>query len=177
MSKRVLIVALLAVMTAALAMAGSQGESSSSSGEEKLKLTATLIQYSETPSEELWSYIEDYLNVEYDIDWVPQGQAYTDKINIILSSGDMREIMFTTSVTLPTVLKAARGGMFADLTPVLGDFSRWPNLKQVNPGAWLTSKVDGKNYLFPRSRGNYDMPIAHVRGDWLDALGMELAYG
>lgn len=44
----------------------------------------------------------------------------------------------------------------------------------MNPEAWKTSKVDGKNYLFPRSRGNFDMPIAHVRGDWLDKLGMKV---
>lgn len=173
--KKTLNVALLfLVIVFFAAAAGQKDQRAATASGDRLHLSAMLIQYSQPPSEKLFNEIQDYFNVEYTIDWVPAGQSFNDKLNLVLSSGDVPDIMFVTSVTSPNVLRAAKGGLFADLTPVLGDFSRWPNLAKINPGAWQTSKVDGKNYLFPRSRGSYDMPLAFLRGDWLDATGMEV---
>lgn len=141
-----------------------------------LELTALLIQYATPPDQnaEFWKTIEKTFNIHYkNIEWVSDA-AYLEKLNLVLGSGTVPDIVYTVTVADPTVYKAIQGGMFADLTPVLGDFSKYPNLKLINPDAWNTSKVDGKMFLFPRSRGRYDMPIAHVRGDWLDKLGMKI---
>ena len=142
---------------------------------EPLELSALLIQYATPPDPngELWKTIENTFNVRYTIDWVPDAD-YTNKLNIVLNSGSVPDIVYSVSVTDPTINQAIKGGLFAELTPILGDFSEWPNLGNLNPDAWNTSRVDGKNYLFPRTRGNYDIPIAHLRGDWLDKLGMEV---
>jgi putative aldouronate transport system substrate-binding protein len=64
--------------------------------------------------------------------------------------------------------------LFADFTDVLGDFSAWPNLAAINPDAWQNSKINGRNYLFPRSRGYYNVAVAMIRTDWLEELGMEM---
>ncbi len=115
--------------------------------------------------------MEKRYNVDYTVDWVPN-DSYNEKVDLVLASGDLPDTMQVQVLTRPSVLKAIKAGAFTDLTPYLGDFSKYPNLAKLNPTGWNYSKVEGKNYLVPRTRGNLDSAL-FTRGDFLKKLGMQ----
>ncbi len=43
----------------------------------------------------------------------------------------------------------------------------------TNQNAWVLSKIKGKNYIVPRTRGNLDSGLM-IRKDWLDKLGLKV---
>ena len=134
---------------------------------------ANQYQYAPTKTSDFWVAMEKKFNVDYTVDWVP-ADSYNQKVNIVISSGDLPDIMQIQSiVNPPSVLLAIKNGAFKDLTPLLGDFSDYPNLGKLNPTGWKYSKVDGKNYFVPRTRGNLDSAL-FIRGDWLKKYGMKL---
>ncbi|NHN32887.1 extracellular solute-binding protein [Paenibacillus agricola] len=131
--------------------------------------------YSQAPAKdsEFWKKMESEFNVSYSVDWVP-ADNYQQKLDLVLASGDIPELMQITNTTAPSVLKAAKAGAFWDLTPYLGDFSKYPNFKKyTNQNAWVLSKINGKNYFVPRTRGNLDSAV-FIRQDWLDKLNLKL---
>jgi ABC-type sugar transport system, periplasmic component len=137
----------------------------------KIHGMANQYKYALPKDSDFWKQMEKRFNVDYTVDWVP-ADSYNQKVDIILASGDLPDVMQVQSMTQPSVLKAIKSGAFKDITAALGDFSKYPNLAKLNPMAWRYSKVDGKNYLVPRTRGNLDLAV-FIRGDWLDKLGLK----
>ncbi len=137
----------------------------------KIRGIANQYKYALPKNSDFWKQMEKMYNVDYSVDWVP-ADMYNEKIDIILASGDLPDIMQVQSMTRPSVLKAIKAGAFKDLTDELGDFSKYPNLGKLNSMAWRYSMIDGNNYLIPRTRGNLDLAV-FIRGDWLDRLGLK----
>jgi putative aldouronate transport system substrate-binding protein len=145
-------------------------------GEEPLQITGLAISYGSTPDQvpELWDAYEKFFNIDYEVDWAPDGDAYGQKLQLRLSSGSIPDLVQVRDLSEAAVAQALKAGLFAELTGYLGDFSEYPNLGSLNPTGWKLSKVDGtKIYLIPRTRGQYNMPITIIREDWLKEVGME----
>lgn len=140
---------------------------------EPLKLQMMVPSYAEVPNmnDEFWSEYQKRTNTKLDIQWVPSGD-YDTKFDLILASGNLPEIVVGNSLSKPTLMNAVKNGAFWDLTPFLGDFSSYPNLKaHAAPKAWDFLKVDGKYYGVPRNRTQID-PSLKIRKDWLDKLNL-----
>ncbi|TVY08379.1 extracellular solute-binding protein [Paenibacillus cremeus] len=119
----------------------------------------------------VWTEIQKKLNVNLTVDWVPQSD-YTSKLDIVLASGDLPDIIDSPENYLPTV-NAAKQGLFWDLTPFLGDYKDYPNLKKIVPEWSKYFKIDGKLYSLPLTRPKLNV-IPQIRKDWLDKLGLPM---
>ncbi|WP_274649520.1 extracellular solute-binding protein [Paenibacillus humicola] len=153
-----------------------QGAAAENGKQEKplvLKGMANLYQQAPAKDSDFWKSMEKEFNVDYSVDWVP-ADNYQQKLDLVLASGDLPDIMQVTSITAPSILKAVKAGAFWDLTKELGDFSKYPNFKKyTNQNAWVLSKVNGENYFIPRTRGNLDSAL-FIRQDWLDKLHLKV---
>ena len=140
--------------------------------EEPLKLDGMIILYDQAPAKDsdFWKWMEETFNVDYNVEWVP-GASYDDKLSLMLNTDDLPDIVRLNSTSSAIVTNAANEGMFYDLTDLL-DFEKYPNLGKINPGAWTVSKINGRNYVLPHTRGQYNLCL-FLRGDLLEELGME----
>ncbi|MEK3721571.1 ABC transporter substrate-binding protein [Paenibacillus sp. FSL H8-0034] len=137
----------------------------------EIKMFAGL--YNEVPDMKnaFWTEWQKRTNSKLDIEWVPDGDLNT-KLDLLLASADLPEVLAAPSAVRPTLLNAVRSGAFWDLTPFLGDLSEYPNLKNnLAKDALKYLTVDGKIYAVPRSRSRID-PGIKIRKDWLDKLNI-----
>lgn len=143
--------------------------------EEVLKITgmANLFNLAPEKNSDFWKAMEEKFHVDYTVDWVPT-DTYKQKLELVMSSGELPDVMQIQDTSLPSFQKAVEAGAFYDITELLGDFSEYPNLKNnTNLNAWTLSKIKGRNYIVPRTRGNLDSGLM-IRKDWLDKLGLEV---
>lgn len=131
--------------------------------------------FSELPdmNDEYWTGWQEMTNSKLDIEWVPSGDLNT-KLDLLLASGQLPEVVSTTDFTRPTLISAIKNGAFWDLTPFLGDLSEYPNLKEnLADDALKYLSVDGKIYALPRSRSRVDGGLK-IREDWLKELNIDV---
>jgi putative aldouronate transport system substrate-binding protein len=136
-----------------------------------LEIRAMLVQYQQPPDPNgaFWKDMESRYNIKYTAEWV-QDSAYSDKLALVLSTNDLPDIIQVTDTAANSVIKAIEAGQFKDLTPYL-DWNKYPNLGKVSASAWTNSKYKGRNYVFPRSRGQYN-DSAQIRGDILNKYNL-----
>ena len=151
------------------------GGSQSSGKDEPLKLTMAWALYNELPdmNNTFWTELKKKMNVDLDIQWIPNAN-YQQKLELMLATGDIPEIVMGVGYNVPTFYKAIENGMFWDLTPFLGDFSKYPNLKKnKETGVFDYNRVNGKIYTLPRMRSQVHSSLL-MRKDWLDKLGIPM---
>ncbi|MFB9275545.1 extracellular solute-binding protein [Cohnella cellulosilytica] len=149
--------------------------SSAESPSEPLSIQFITPSYADVPDmqNEYWSEWQQRTNTRLDVEWVPSGD-YDTKFDLVLASGGLPEVIVATNVTRPTLLNAIRQGAFWDLTPLLGDFSEYPNLKNNSEAnVWNYMRVDGKIYGIPRNRPHIDVGL-NIRKDWLDKFNLPI---
>ncbi|MBD2844141.1 extracellular solute-binding protein [Paenibacillus sp. IB182496] len=135
----------------------------------EIEIMTDLTQENPDLSNEYWAAFQSLTNTRLNILWVP-GNEYSTKLDLVLASGDIPEVVFGREHNKPTLINAIRQGAFWDLTPFLGDFSRYPNLRDnMTPGAWSYVRVDDKIMGIPRSRSLIDSGLK-IRKDWLERL-------
>ncbi|MDD3409294.1 MAG: extracellular solute-binding protein [Eubacteriales bacterium] len=137
--------------------------------EEPLKLSAICALYSAAPAKDsdFWKWMEETYHVDYDVEWVASG-SLSEKLGVLFSTGDIPDVVQVTSTTDPIVVNAINEGMFYDLTDLIGDYD---NLAALSKNGWNNSAVNGRNYVLPRTRGQYNCTM-YVRGDILDEMGV-----
>ncbi|TDF92750.1 extracellular solute-binding protein [Paenibacillus piri] len=138
-----------------------------------IKLLAPL--YEEVPDlkNKYWTELQKMTNSQLDIQWIPSGD-YDTKFDLVLASGDIPEVIVGTAQSRPTLVSAIKQGAFWDLTPFLGDFKDYPNLKKnADLGVFKFTKVDGKIWGVPRMRSVIDISLK-FRKDWADKLGLPI---
>lgn len=141
--------------------------------EPPVEITMLAQSYSEVPDMEgpFWTEYQRLTNSKLDIQFIPTGE-YATKLNLMLAAADFPEVITGVNVTETNIGNAIREGAFWDLTPFLGDFSKYPNLKaNAEAGVFRYAKVDGKIYGIPSTRAVID-PSIKIRKDWLDQLGL-----
>ncbi|TVY11063.1 extracellular solute-binding protein [Paenibacillus cremeus] len=142
---------------------------------EPLKMQMMVPSFADVPNmnDEYWSEWQKRTNSKLDVEWIPSGD-YDTKFDLVLASGNLPEVIVAQSTTRPTLINAIKQGAFWDLSPILGDFSKYPNLKKNSEGnVWNYMKVDGKIYGIPRNRPLIDLGIK-MRKDWLDKLNIPI---
>jgi putative aldouronate transport system substrate-binding protein len=124
-------------------------------------------------SNEWWTKFFEESNTKWDIDWIPNND-YAAKMDMILASGDLPEILIGLELSRPTLVSAIKAGAFHNLSKYLGDFSAYPNLKDnPTPGAWKYVSVDGSIWSIPRSRPQIDLGLKY-RKDWFEKLNIPI---
>lgn len=141
--------------------------------EEPLSIQMFAGLYNEVPNmnDAFWTEWQKRTNSKLNIEWVPSGDLDT-KLDLLLASAQLPEVISASNFKRPSLISAAKNGAFWDLTPFLGDFSKYPNLKNnVVKGAYDYRKIDGKIYSLPGSRSEIDIGIK-IRADWLKKLNI-----
>lgn len=142
---------------------------------EPLDISFMLALFDQLPdmNNEIWTEFQKVTNTKLNIEWVPSGD-YDTKLDLVLASGNLPDVIFSQQVNRPTILKAFDNGAFWDLAPFLGDFSEYPNLKNnSSPTAFKYVTKDGQIMGMPRNRPSIDQGLK-LRKDWLDKLGLPI---
>jgi len=113
--------------------------------------------------------LQEYTNTKLNITWVPSS-SYSEKVNASIAvAGDLPKLLLVKDDRNPTIIEAARAGLFWEIGPYLKDY---PNLKSMDEARLSNIAIDGKVYGVYRWR-----PIARngiiIRKDWLDNLGLQ----
>ncbi|MCC2683349.1 MAG: ytcQ 2 [Paenibacillaceae bacterium] len=114
--------------------------------------------------------LQTIMNAEITPVFTQGGNSYFDKVNVLLSSGDLPDAIDIPMQNQPYTINAIRAGAFWEVDPYLKDF---PNLLAGrDPDRDNNVKVDGKTYgvYIPQSRARQGIDM---RQDWLDNLGLK----
>jgi putative aldouronate transport system substrate-binding protein len=99
---------------------------------------------------------------------VPRNQE-VDKLNVLMSTGDAPDIVFTYDTT--TINNYVKGGGLTDLGKIIDEHG--PNLKKFLGQEVLSYGVfNGKQYTIPAKRTLQFTQSSYIRKDWLDKLGL-----
>jgi putative aldouronate transport system substrate-binding protein len=177
MAMACLIIALLAQGTAVFATGSKEGAATASaSGPLAIQMTVRLFDQVPDMTNPYWVEYQKRTNTKLDVTFIPDGD-YATKLNLILASTDIPEVLIanpSNNWNSPPYLNAVKNGAFWDLTPVLGDFSKYPNLKNnVAPNSWVVGRTLGKIYGIPQSVSTVSS-VPKIRKDLLDDLGLPL---
>lgn len=125
---------------------------------------------------ELTRYFGEKLNIKYTNEWqaTTSGDAYMQKVGLMLSTGDIPDVM---TVDKQQLVQLVNADLVEDLTSTYENFVS-PALKAAydsTDGYSLASATfDGKLMAFPNvSPGADAQNLLWVRQDWLDELGLE----
>ncbi|MHA2856091.1 extracellular solute-binding protein [Paenibacillus lautus] len=111
------------------------------------------------------------INVKYD--WtVSGGDAYTQKVNVTLTSGDIPDMI---RVTAAQMKQMAEADMIEDLTPYWDEYAS-DQMKELyavqGPAVLQAATVDGKMVGLGPPEGYGDGVFIWLRADWLEKLGL-----
>ncbi|MCR8635353.1 extracellular solute-binding protein [Paenibacillus radicis (ex Xue et al. 2023)] len=137
-----------------------------------LKELSVMTQYStsEPPKPDNIALVEmeKYTGTKLNITWVPS-TAYTDKVNVTLSSNALPQVLMVTDHKSPTLVSAVRAGMFWEVGPYLKSY---PELSKKLEMVTKNASVDGKLYGIYRGRVLGRNGFIY-RQDWLTSLGLK----
>lgn len=151
-----------------------QGDGKSGTSEDQVFRYSTMVStFAEVPDmkNQFWTRFQKENHLEMDVQWIPDPEFQT-KLNLALASGELPDVVSAQNPDDINTLNAVEKGVFWDLDPFLGDFSKYPNLKKNIPeGAWKYSKYKGKHYFIPRARSQINTGYL-IRKDLLDEAGL-----
>jgi putative aldouronate transport system substrate-binding protein len=100
--------------------------------------------------EALSALLTEKINATVKLDMQDWG-AYTDKVNLMVSSGEVVDVMFVCPWLAPSYIQLISNGALAPLDELL-ETSAPETKKDVPAGAWEATKVDGKIYGVPNQQ-------------------------
>ncbi|MBW7457940.1 extracellular solute-binding protein, partial [Paenibacillus sepulcri] len=109
-------------------------------------------------------------NIKVEFVPIPRTDA-TDKVNVMMSSGDAPDIVFANTNVLTSYGYAKDGGLLA-LDDLINQYG--PNLKKYLAPTLDRGKVEGVQYSIPGRRVNTGKYENLIRQDWLDKLGLPM---
>jgi putative aldouronate transport system substrate-binding protein len=98
----------------------------------------------------LSAMLKEKINATVKLDMLDWG-AYTDKVNLMVSSGEVIDVMFVCPWLAPSYIQLISNGALAPLDELL-DKNAPGTKKDVPAGAWEATKVDGKIYGVPNQQ-------------------------
>ncbi|WP_230398105.1 extracellular solute-binding protein [Novisyntrophococcus fermenticellae] len=123
----------------------------------------------------LWlDTFKEELGIKVVYDWVVKGDAYKQKVNVTIASGDLPDVM---AVDATQMTQLAESGLIQDLSDVYesyaADFTK-ESMKQEGEEPFMAAQIDGGLYGIPVTFGSYDSgDLLWIRDDWLDKLNLE----
>ncbi len=177
LSMAAVVAALAMVLSVGAAFAGATSEAAAAPGGPlELQMTVRLFDQVPDMTNSYWVEYQKRTNTKLDVTWIPDGD-YATKLNLILASTDIPEVLIanpSNNWNSPPYLNAVKNGAFVDLTPLLGDFGKYPNLKNnVAPNAWVNGRTFGKIYGIPQNVPTVSS-VPKIRKDLLDDLRLPL---
>ena len=154
--KRLMASALIGSMALGL-VACSGGDKDKESSDDSGKIVLNVINYhvGTDYAADYYSYLfeefqktEAGKNVEFNFEEIPTADAYNQKIKLLISSGDLPDIVFNGGNNITEL--AAKSGKVADLTPYFDEDPEWKALFDDTSLEFNT--VDGKIYGVPVSK-------------------------
>ncbi|MCR5421362.1 MAG: extracellular solute-binding protein [Lachnospiraceae bacterium] len=123
-------------------------------------------------AQEILDKINDYCNVNLNIDWV-LNDSLEERGTLALASPDTMPMIMTwggSTISSP-VASAARDGAFVNLNDYIWDEEKYPNLSKLNKNVAGALNINGELFAIPRGRelGRYGISY---RKDWADKLGI-----
>lgn len=124
---------------------------------------------------EFWTGIQDLIDVKMNVEWVPSGAEFDTKMELLIASNDIPEVMSVEGAQNLNLLRAINEGYFWDVSPYIGDLddtSTFPNMKTNIPQmAWGFLSNNGGYYRIPRPRSYLNTTVM-VRKDWFEKAGV-----
>ena len=157
MLKRILASAVMGTMVVSLAACGKGGDDKASGSDDSGKVVLDVINYhvGTDYAADYYSYLfeefkktEEGKNVEFNFEEIPTTDAYNQKIKLLISSGDLPDIVFNGGNNITEL--AAKSGQVADLTPYFEEDAEWKALFDDTSLEFNT--VEGKIYGVPVSK-------------------------
>ena len=134
----------------------------------------------DTYDDNLWSRkIKEDLNIDVQVGFSADGStdAYTNRLNTMLASGDLPDIVNIRSNERTVFDQAYEAGLLMDLTDVFEEYAS-PELKAYKekfPESFEGCMKDGRLYAFPHMTDNFhDGCFLWIRDDWLKNLNAEV---
>lgn len=158
------LVALLLVLVMALTCVSALAETTISA---IWRLPATFV-VENNPVIAAWG---DRTGVTLDIE-APPISNYTDRLNIVMASGELPDILYVQNFDA-TYQQWARDGLLLDLTDYLTPEKMPIASKVLTKDELSSAMVDGRIYALPRVQTK-PLDCILYRGDWLDKLGLEI---
>lgn len=128
----------------------------------------------ETVDDNRWTRLyKDRLNIELENMWVSKPDAYTEKFNVMMASGELPDIFKVNSVQFRQLLEA---DLLEDLTGVYEEYMNedYKTAAQEDPYMLKAATYDGKLMGLP-SKPTMPYSSTHmlwIRSDWLEKLGL-----
>ncbi len=161
--------------TSSSAPAASENASSASETLERVELTWYTLGFKQPEDtaiveEAMNEILIPKINATFKLNIIPFAN-YSEKINVMISGGDVFDVMFTAGSNGYTSL--ATKGAFIDLTDLLPQYA--PELQEALPAAvFNATKVDGKIYAVPNLRGLCMPTELAVRKDLVEKYNIPL---
>ena len=131
----------------------------------------------DTYEDNLWSRkLKDDLNINLEVAFSADAStdAYNNKLNTLLASGDLPDIFKTQDVNV--FKQALEAGYLADISGIYDEYAT-DSVKAyatTYADSYGGVTVDGKLYGIPRLNDNFhEAPFLWIRNDWLENLGLE----
>lgn len=170
---KVLVFVLVGAMTLSLSACGKSSTPTMEEGSEKVVLNVMNYHVGTDYAAEYYKYLfaefqktEEGKNVEFKFEEIPTTDAYNQKIKLLISSGDLPDIVFNGGNNITEV--AAKSGKVADLTPYFEADKEWKGLFDETSLGFNT--VDGKIYGVPVSK---EISYIYYNKDLFKQAGIE----
>lgn len=147
---------------------GNGGSPAETGGETKTPAKISMmtpLHVAEIPDARIEEMIEEKLNVDLDIQWIP-ASTFPDRMNAAFATGSLTDVV-NISMTGAN-REAIRDGQFWEIEPYLGDY---PNLQKLNSDVLNNTRIDGKLYALYQGRPLSRQGLIY-RKDWADKLGL-----
>lgn len=120
-------------------------------------------------------YLEENLNVDYQYAFSVDDSTYVTKVNMAIASGDIPDVM---NVTYTQLVQLVEAGAVEDMTDAFNTYASDSLRKCFDSTNGVTLELgtfDGKLMgIGDICPGMDAVPVLWVRGDWLDACGLEV---
>lgn len=144
----------------------SSGNNSPAAKAEPAKISMMVpLHTAETPDPKIEQLLEEKLNVELDIQWIP-ATTFQDRMTAAFATGSLTDVV---NISMQGANKEAiRDGQFWEVGPYLDQYE---NLSKLNKDVLRNLMVDGKIYALYQGRPLSRQGLIY-RKDWADKLGL-----
>ncbi len=164
------------VMTGAFTGCGGSKSTSAVAEDGKAQISMMLTDFEGSPlsgeaGAKVVAEMEEHTNTHVDFTFIPDDN-YEDKLSLTLASTEDMPMIIAVPKMSGVIVGAAEADAFWDLSELITDAEKYPNLSQANPNVNQSLTIDGKLIGVYKARdiGRYGFGY---RKDWADKLGIE----
>jgi putative aldouronate transport system substrate-binding protein len=123
---------------------------------------------------DFFKYMEEKTNIHFEFDTPPVGDAFIEKKNLLVASGEYPDIFFGAGLTTADEVNYGSQGVIIPLNDLIEKYA--PNLASVLEDPVIRGSItttDGNIYALPQLTETYlNYPKIWFNKKWLDTLGL-----